>query len=159
MKGPDAKDIIDALYKTSHLEGHISARLISQNRFNPVCKAVPVLHDEPEFSDALPGGVPAVRRLWELFSRTLVHGIATLAFTLVSGGYWSARFQADTVIRSIAGFPWFQTLFTEVESGPLGQHFMHWKVAPPWNFKSAITPEAGFVYWLSLQVGLTVSRL
>ena len=158
MKGADAEDIVDALYKTSYLDGHMSARLVSYNRYSCVSKPGPML-TEPTFEPSFPGGISAVELLWQLFARTMKYGMAALANTIISGGYWSARFQADIVIESVADLPWFRELFPAVESSLLGQYFVQGGTLTSWDFVSNIKPSSGFVYWLSLQIALTVSRL
>lgn len=99
-----------------------------------------------------------MRQLWLLFTRTLKYGIAAHAFTVISGGYWSARFQADSVIQTVAGLKWFIDLFSDVEAGPLGQYFAG-ESAKKWDFKRAIKSDSSFIYWFATQVAVTVSRL
>ena len=156
MKGRDAEDIVDALYKTSYIDGHISARLLSYNRYSTVLQPGPVF-SEPELVASLPGGVPAVELLWELFTRTFKYGLAFLAYTIISGGYWSARFQVDVVFRSVASAPWFKKLFSDVESGSLAAYFVPQGKPKKWDFTSPIKKSSGFIYWFSLQIALTVS--
>lgn len=151
-------DIIEALYRTQQLRGHISSRLTAKRRKSGG-KFDPLPDNEPTFCDSLPGGVPAVKQLWDLFALTLKHGITTHAFTIVSGGYWSARFQADSVVEHVAGQEWFQELFSEVEDGPLGLYFTAWKKPQKWDFHSPINVTSGFVYWFTIQVAVTVSPL
>ena len=157
FKGDDANDIVDALYKTSYLDGHISARLVSYNRYSRETRPGPLLA-EPMFELLLPGGLPEVAMLWELFARTMKYGMAFLTYNIICGAYWSSRFQADIIIQSVAGFTWFKTLFKTVESSLLGQYFVQGTTLTPWNFETEIQPSSGFIYWLSLQIAVTVSQ-
>ena len=158
MKDKYQGEILEALHRSSHLKGLISSKLVSKDRKRFDTKAPPGGESptEPEFSSELPGGAAAVKSLWTLFTRTLKHGIANQAYNLALGYCWTTRIQVDSVFEAISQFEWFQELYREVESGPLGSYFSP-SNSTAWNFRSRISPDISFAYWFLRQVALAVS--
>ncbi len=78
------------------------------------------------------------------------YGMAFLAYNIISGAYWGARFQADIVIQSVQGLDWFRQLYPVVESSLLGQYFAQGdsETVVTWDFASEI---AAF-FWFYLLV-------
>ncbi|KJA13358.1 hypothetical protein HYPSUDRAFT_209611 [Hypholoma sublateritium FD-334 SS-4] len=149
--GDAATKPLDTLYKSSELRSHVSLII-----FDDLMKKADLLAS-PELRVDLPGGLPAVESLWALFKATAKSGISILASTLGSGGYWSARQQADVIIEDLATDQWFKDLYRAVEGGPLAEHFVGPGIIP-WKFNQPITSASKFMYWFSGQFAMFVSR-